>query len=461
MSCLNKGNVICRLLFAMGLLFAFWILFPCPKGYAASGFKVVLKAGEASGKDMVLRSFKSRDDARMNCGGGLFTQNGKKYILVPMCFFAPPTGKMFKHWISETGEVYDPFDVIPASDHTLTAVWSGLNTPDGMFYGQFSGTIHRNTIRAVACNCPYTYEYDYLYVYARPGDDVEIHISLKIDTNGSEGWYATSLYKTGGGYWNMTYSQMISMFSGALGASTIEGYDLCIRFKQPEGGFGISFCNKDGLNGASYQESTKDVPAKKAAGSWTSAKARYSFLSRSQKKIFNKAVKKLSGDYKPVALLGRQTTSGTSYVFLCQKKKRSSKGVKAWYILTAFKSRKNKVNLRSRKKIKPGSIKTRIPPRTKTAAGGLRISSVGNRPAALSKSVRKVFQKGIRNYSLYKLRPIALLGTQGSSGKNYRFLCYGTSSWFKDLFVVDIHKKAGGKCNVVSCRPLYLEKYMD
>ena len=198
-----------------------------------------------------------------------------------------------------------------------------------------------------------------------------------------------------------------------------------------------------------------------AGGGWSVSKASYSFLSKSQKTIFNKATKKLTGvSYKPVALLAKQTVAGTNYVFLCQGTTATAKPTKAWYILTASKSLKNKVSLRSVKKMKITSIKTGENPRSATLDGGLQIVNIKNKPAALSKSVGKVFRKGIEKYAGYELRPIALLGTQVVAGKNYRFLCYGTGHAGSDLFVVEIYQNTKGKCSLTSCRPLNLEKYV-
>ena len=208
---------------------------------------------------------------------------------------------------------------------------------------------------------------------------------------------------------------------------------------------------------------TSAVPAFAAtAGGWTVSKNRYSFLTSGQKKIFNKAVKGLTGvTYKPTALLAKQTTAGTNYVFLCQGTTAVKKPVKAWYILNVNKNLKNKVSLLSAKKIKISSIKVNKNPRQGTADGGLEITAIKNKSAALSNSVRKIFTKGTKKYVGYELRPIALLGTQVVAGKNYRFLCYATGSAGKDLFVVDIYKDVNGKCSVSSCKSLNLEKYVN
>lgn len=205
------------------------------------------------------------------------------------------------------------------------------------------------------------------------------------------------------------------------------------------------------------------VPAFAAtSGGWNVSKARYSFLTSGQEKIFKKAVKGMTGvTYKPTALLAKQVVNGTNYVFLCQGTTVTKKPVKSWYILSANKNLKNKVSLLSVKKIKISSVKVKKNPRKGNIDGGLGITVFKNKPEALSKSVLKVFSKGTKKYVGYELRPIALLGTQVVAGMNYRILCYGTGQAGKDLFVVDIYKNVNGKCSISSCSPLNLEKYVN
>ena len=197
-------------------------------------------------------------------------------------------------------------------------------------------------------------------------------------------------------------------------------------------------------------------------GGWSVSKARYSFLSKSQKKVFNKATEGMTGvSYEPVALLAKQTVAGTNYFYLCQGTTVTAKPVKSWYVLSAFKSLDKEISLNSSKKIGLSKIKTKKKPSAAPLLGGFEIVKIKNKSAALSKSVSKVFNKATKKYKKYKLRPIALLGTQVVAGKNYRFLCYGSSSAAKDIFVVDIYKDLKGKCKVTSCKPLKLEKYIE
>lgn len=197
-------------------------------------------------------------------------------------------------------------------------------------------------------------------------------------------------------------------------------------------------------------------------GAWTGSKARYSFLTSSQEKIFNKAVKKVTGvEYEPVALLAKQTVAGTNYIYLCKGTTVTKKPVKAWYVMSVNKNLKNKVSINSIKKLKVAKIKTNKNPRTETAPGGLNIVGVKYRSKALSPAVRKVFKKATEKYTGFELRPIALLGTQVVNGKNYRILCYAKNNTTKDLFIVEIYKSSSGKCKLKSCKSLDLESYVD
>ena len=209
---------------------------------------------------------------------------------------------------------------------------------------------------------------------------------------------------------------------------------------------------------------TTAVPAAAAtatSGGWTVSKASYSFLTSGQKKIFNKAVKGLTGvTYKPVALIAKQVVQGTNYVFLCQGTTATKNPVRGWYVLSANKNLKKEVSLLSVKKIKLTNIKTGKNPRTGITDGGLQIASVKNKPEALAKSVRKVFLNATKTYTGYELRPIALLGKQIVAGANYRILCYGKNHASSDLFVLEIYQNVKGKCSITSCKPLKLEKYV-
>ncbi len=198
-----------------------------------------------------------------------------------------------------------------------------------------------------------------------------------------------------------------------------------------------------------------------ASGSWSVSKSSYSFLTSGQKKIFNKALNGLAGvTYKPVALLAKQTLANTNYAFLAQGTTVTQKPVTNWYLLTVCKKSKNKAVLLSVKKIKVSSVKTNKNPRAAVLDGGWEIVAVKNKTAALPKKARSAYQKALKTFTGYSLRPIALLGTQVVAGTNYRILCYGKERSNSDLFVVTIYQDLSGKCSLSSCKPLKLESYI-
>ncbi len=194
---------------------------------------------------------------------------------------------------------------------------------------------------------------------------------------------------------------------------------------------------------------------------WRVSKASYSFLTSGEKKIFDKAVNGMTGvSYRPVALLATQVVAGTNYVFLCQGTTVTIKPVNRWYVLTVYENLAKKVSLLSIKEIRLTDIKTEKEPKTGPLAGGLQITAVKNKPAALAETVRKVFQTAVKTYTGYKLKPVALLGKQAAAGTNYRILCFGKKHALANLFILDINQNAKGECTVTSCKPLMLEEYV-
>lgn len=198
------------------------------------------------------------------------------------------------------------------------------------------------------------------------------------------------------------------------------------------------------------------------SGGWSVSKARYSFLTSGQEKMFNKAVKGLTGvSYKPVAVVmkGHEESIGSAYLYLCQGTTVTKKPAKAWYLMCVLKNEKKKISVEYINKIKVSDIKTRSDETSEYSSKDICV--VKNKPAALSKEARDVFNKGTKKYVGVDLRPIALLGTQIVAGKNYRFLCSGIALGEKDVYVVDIYKKTNGKCKVTFCEPLDILSYIE
>ncbi len=210
--------------------------------------------------------------------------------------------------------------------------------------------------------------------------------------------------------------------------------------------------SQDPSNAPGASEPLQTVPL---SGGWDVAKARYSFLTSSQKKLFDKALKGLTGvSYRPVALLASQ---GKRYIYLCQGTTVTAAPERSWYILTLTKGAK----LASINQMDVTSLQMNRHPRSASSRGtSLAIQAVKNKKGALSKDVRAIFNQALRGYTTYQLRPIALLGRQIVAGVNYRFLCYGTGRKAKDCFVLTVFHDLDNNTSISSCRPLNLEAYI-
>ena len=94
----------------------------------------------------------------------------------------------------------------------------------------------------------------------------------------------------------------------------------------------------------------KDYDATPKTGGWTVPK-NYTVakdMPKKAKKAFKKATKKLGGvSYKPIAYLGKQTVSGTNYMFLCYGKTSTQKPVKLMQVVTVYQNLKGSAKVTS------------------------------------------------------------------------------------------------------------------
>ena len=100
--------------------------------------------------------------------------------------------------------------------------------------------------------------------------------------------------------------------------------------------------------------------AETAVGAWADNHKAGSYLTASEKKIFNKAVKDLVGVvYTPVLTLGKQVVSGTNYAFLCTAQTVTASPSYSWKVLIVNRSVKGKVKLVKVNSFSIKSVKTR------------------------------------------------------------------------------------------------------
>ncbi len=201
------------------------------------------------------------------------------------------------------------------------------------------------------------------------------------------------------------------------------------------------------------------------AGAWKVNKKVGSHVKKADKKVLAKAVKKQKKfTYTPILTLATQAVSGKNAAYLCKvtKKKGSSA---SWKVVLVSKNTKGKVKLLKVTPVDLGAIKTLPGPYTSSGQAGAWVYVTQPSYAkGMPGSVERVFDKATETLTGIKLTPLALLGTQVVSGKNYRFLCRGMLADAANttcLYVVDIHQDLDGACTVYDKNVLDLPGYLE
>lgn len=201
-------------------------------------------------------------------------------------------------------------------------------------------------------------------------------------------------------------------------------------------------------------------------GAWTVNHKAGSYLTTSEKKVFDKAVKALTGvKYTPVLTLGKQVASGTNYAFLCTAQTVTANPSRSWKVLIANRSPKGKVKLVQVNSFSYKNVKTRKSAYKASAApGSWSYSKEGTASKGVPTAANRALKKATKKLTGLSLTALALLGKQVVSGVNYRFLCRGTmtdQAAASCLYVVDVYQDAAGKCKMTSCRVVNLPAYLN
>lgn len=205
--------------------------------------------------------------------------------------------------------------------------------------------------------------------------------------------------------------------------------------------------------------------AEKLSGGWEANAKAASYLTRTETKIFNKAVKGLTGvEYAPVLTLAKQVVAGTNYAFLCKSTTVTADPVQSWKVLIVNRSAKGKVKLLKINKFNFKSLKTRKTPyKYSFAPGAWEYSGEGTASKGIPTAAKKAFKKAAKGLVGVSYTPLALLGTQVVAGTNYKFLCRGdimdglTTSC---LYEVIVYSDVQGKCEITSSAVLNLPAYL-
>ena len=206
------------------------------------------------------------------------------------------------------------------------------------------------------------------------------------------------------------------------------------------------------------------LPAFAATGSWKINTKVGTYLSKADKKVFDKAVKGMKGvTYTPVLKLAEKTVNGKNYAFLCTAKAVTKSPKYSWKVLLINASSSGEVELLKVNSFSYKNPKTRSTPYKTSSTGSWVYSKQGKTSKGLPSGAQAAFNKAVKNLDGMSLTALALLSTQVVSGTNYRFLCRGntvTLGSVSCLYVVDVYKNAKGKCKISRCDVLNLPAYL-
>ncbi len=202
-----------------------------------------------------------------------------------------------------------------------------------------------------------------------------------------------------------------------------------------------------------------------AAGGWKINKKTPSYLTAGEKADFNTAKKDFSGvNYTPVFKIADQVVAGTNTAFFCKGETVTLKPKTSWKIVIVSKDLNGKVAFSKIVDFDFRNVKTRNGQyETKPVPGGWTYNGNAYSSKVLPASAKKIFKKAKSKYVGVDLTALALLGTQVVNGTKYRYLCQGKimdAEGSVNLYVVDVWKKAGGKCRITDCDVIDIPAYL-
>ena len=202
-----------------------------------------------------------------------------------------------------------------------------------------------------------------------------------------------------------------------------------------------------------------------AAGGWKINKKAPSYLTAGEKADFNKAKKDFTGvSYTPVFKIADQEVAGTNTAFFCKGETVTLKPKTSWKIVIVSKDLNGNASFTKIVDFDFRNVKTRNSQyETKPIPGGWTYNRNAYSSKVLPASAKKIFKKAKSKYVGVDLTALALLGTQVVNGTKYRYLCQGKimdAEGSVNLYVVDVWKKAGGKCRITDCDVIDIPAYL-
>ena len=201
------------------------------------------------------------------------------------------------------------------------------------------------------------------------------------------------------------------------------------------------------------------------SGGWEINTKVGNYLTKAEKAVFAKATDKLEGvSYTPVYTIAKQTVSGTNYAFFCQAKVVLPKATPTWKIVIVNVDTEGEVKILAVNNFNYKKIKTRNSAYKSNLIGGWVYNGKTSSSKGLPSAAKKAFKQATEGYVGVTFTPLALLGTQVVSGKNYMFLCRGVAadiSGTASLYEVVVYQNANGKSKITGCEIINMPKYLQ
>lgn len=192
-----------------------------------------------------------------------------------------------------------------------------------------------------------------------------------------------------------------------------------------------------------------------------------SYLTKSEKKAFDKAVEQLDGvTYTPVFTLATQVVAGTNYAFFCKAKTVTQKPKNSWKIVFVYQDLSGGAKVTKIKSFDYKNIDTLAAPYSQPEGlvGGWNYNEKKITAKGIPDIPKKVFRKAAKQYPGNSLTPIALLGTREvGEDAEYKFLCRGQLSDLQGtvcLYEVIVNQNPKGDCVIRECNVINLPKYL-
>ena len=211
------------------------------------------------------------------------------------------------------------------------------------------------------------------------------------------------------------------------------------------------------------EEKTEETTGSGAVlGGWEAYTDYAQLIAEDEKTYFEEATEKLLGvNYTPVQMLAKQVVSGTNYAYLAATETVTKDPVKGFAIVTVYVNLEGKAEVTNVAEIDINDIKVKDNI-DDAKLGGWTVEDIG-KVAGISEDGEAAFSKAIEGFTGVGLKPIVLLATQTVSGKNYKFLCRGTTVTadpVTSLYVTTVYQDTEGKCTITENQVFDLTAYV-